>query len=311
MAGAMGNSCGGGCWTWFSPQLRPRPADTETVCVEEQAECIVCGVTLSLQTLQDLHFSACFEAHCPVTEPPRIAVHSRACGVHGVQLGSFRIPAGAVELLFTDVLCPLTRIELAQTSRRLRSVVGDTWGRCVRMLWSALWKHAPGGVPDGDCGCIFQPPSTISHRGNIMNALKLWRTQTLYSVNIRFKGLAGGRAWDFTLGEEPESHASQVPVLLRTSVMDLKILFAAEEGLPLDQARLTHQIGSQLLHERAPLGAYVWDLLAPTDVLSSSTKEGSSSGVLLHRLGQRRGAMETLKFEGLLKTSTRSCTDLT
>jgi len=237
-----------------------------------------------------------------VTELPPIIVESRACGIHEVQLGSFRIPAGAVEFLFQDALCPPTRMELAQTSRRLGSIMGDTWAQSVRKLWPALWKHTQGGVPDGDCGCIFQPPVTTSHRGNIVNALKLWRAQTLLCVNIRVKDLPVSSRF-FALGEETEPHVSHMPVLLRTSVMDLKILAQNVMGFPLHPVRLAHPSGRQLLHERAPLGAYVWDLLAPRDVLSSSVKQAES------RLGRRSGTMETLKLELLLRMSTRTCAD--
>lgn len=293
----MRSSCGNGCWAWLSPQLSKPSADSDAVQVEEQVECIICGSMLSLQTLQNSHFSDCFEAHCPVTGPPA-TVQPRNSTVHGVQMGSFNIPACAAELLFTNSLCPLTRIELAQTSRQLQSVVGTTWPLCVQMLWSGLWKHTPGGEPDGECGCIFEPPATTSSRGNIMNALKLWRAQTLLSVDIHYK-CVNGKVVEYMLDKGSESHVWDVPVLLCTSVMDLKWHVISKEGLSVDQLRVRLPTGRQLLHSRAPLGAYVWDLLAPVDL--------SSGGC---QAGQRSGMIQTLKFDIMLKMSTRSCNDL-
>lgn len=258
-------------------------------------ECIICGSTFPSEVFQCLHFFVCFEAHCPAAEVLPIVSQPREYVTQGVQLGAFRIPAGAIECLFTEALCPPARVELAQASRGLRSVVADTWAHCPRLLWPEFWKHTQVGLPHEGCGSVFSPTASTSPYGDMINALRLWRVQTLNTnINIVVKTFTHKRR--FTLYAESGPNASRVPMLLRTSVKDVEMMIADTEGWPVNSSGLTNHTlcfgGMQLLHRHAPLAACVW-------------KGGIGSGVYDRRVTQRIGMIETLEFDAIFKIDDR------
>merc|ERR1712083_701336 len=125
------------------------------------------------------------------------------------------------------------------------------------MLWHNLWKQCGGPIPSGECGCHFRDPSTVD--GNLRHiAVSLWHAQTLASVRLSIKSLTG--------------HAYRIEIPLYTSVSNFKSRIHEKFGVAVIQCCIVDEKARQFLHDAAPVGAYMWDLLnrqhVPTDVLT-------------------------------------------
>jgi hypothetical protein len=88
--------------------------------------------------------------------------------------------------------------------------------------------------------------------------VRLWRALTVTEVRIRVKVLMG-KELSFIFCEAP--HALHSPVLVHTSVAHLKHAIHKHEGLLPQEMVLIRSGSTPLKHERAPLAAYVWDIL--------------------------------------------------
>jgi len=234
--------------------------------------CPICAAAVSSERELARHWGTCFEDHSPTKAEPRAPPqleHQQTGRCYQARLGSHPLPPSAISLL-VDTLLPLpSRIALAKTSKEGRRLVDscESWAEFIGLQWRALWEQSVGYLPDGTCGCTFRDPRTLPLDAKEI-AVRLWRACNIATAEITTKGFTGRLTHMFLDGsfEEPgfrprRSSAVRQPALLHTTVHQLKKAYQHREGPPLGQFMFVKPGSVPLSHIRAPLAAYVWDLL--------------------------------------------------
>lgn len=177
-----------------------------------------------------------------------------------VLLGTYRLPSCAAALL--DGALPLqARTVLRQTGREGRRVVDswDGWEVVAEGLWRSLWAASPAStLRDGSLDCCAQRLCT-DRLGAKETALRLGRACSATSATVELKIWMDFRA----TGSKALVHLgpASTPVLLRTTVLQLKVLVGEKLGLSPGALDLEAPRSVHLCNDDAPLAAYVWDLL--------------------------------------------------
>jgi hypothetical protein len=233
-------------------------------------ECLICSLRFPADNVLAKHFEACFESHCPAKttddEPAAIApcVHT----FNQLRLGSCCIPASGTAYL-CRLLPPPARMSIACTSHGAHTVMRDAglydanlWQECITFSWAAMWSEAENGYSNLACGCIFQPPGGRTLPALKQNASLVWRALNLGSVDLYIRTMQGSTLCIPILGVYDGS-GKRAPVLVHTTVLHLKTLLSRHKavgGTPVDCMRISNRHSKQLLHDSAPLGAYLWSL---------------------------------------------------
>jgi len=235
-----------------------------------------------------IHFERCFKDHCPVeavaVEPrPRVAQEA----LLEEWLGSRRLPPCAAESLFRHAMPPLSLMAFACTSRCGRKAIDklDLWENHLSTMWIALWSQIGGASPlDLACSCSFASPNQRKLSELKRNACLLWSASKVGSVRFLVKTLTG-KILDIPIEGALDGFGNQMPVLLHATVLHLKTLFMFAEGPPPHEIRLVLNGSRQLLHEPAPLAAYVWD----------------------HIQNKCSASLQPIRLDSVLRMSTRTC----
>ena len=241
---------------------------------EEQLwKCEICSREFRDDNSLANHFEACFQDHCPAETriDEQAQGKERPTVRHELLLGSRLIPASAAAFL-CRLLPPRSRMSLACTSRSARKCTDhkDLWDECVLSSWNALWSQSEDDPSNLRCLCNFQPPVGKTLQEAKKTAILVWIAANLDAVTLCIKRLNG------TYEKLPvrgirDASGIPVPVLAHMSVRHLKTLVRhpyARSGLAVNQIRLVQSDSKQLLHDTAPVGAYLWRELEsnlPTD----------------------------------------------
>jgi len=237
--------------------------------VKSDLICPICHKSASSDKDLEEHWRTCFEDHSPTKAEARCGPASAVGGLrrglgeleqtsrcYEAHLGSHRLPPSATALLVDGLLSLPGRLALAQTSTEGKRLVEawDSWVEFAAKQWLWLWEHSLGAIPSGECGCSFRDPlaSPLSPKEV---AVRLWRACTLTSVEVKTKGLTG-RIHEMILDD-----SAKAPVLLNTTVRQLKLQYEDAEGPPPSTFKFLKAGSVPLSHASAPLAAYVWDLL--------------------------------------------------
>jgi hypothetical protein len=249
--------------------------------------CVICGSAQEASVMAE-HFESCFGRHCPVeilvAEPSILSAQEI---LHAASVGPWRLPPLASALIFQNFLPPPSLMSFACTSRYGPNVVDKEklWENTVSVLQSALWSQVDVGFLDLNCTCGFVCSRASTLQDLKKDAFSLWRALNIHSVYFEMKTLSAGKNLRIPIQGVRDGAGRRAPVLLHTSVLHLKTLVRYKAGMLPQDICVLRQDARQLLHESAPLAAYIWDLLQP-------------------RLGN---PVDSIRLELVLSMSTRRC----
>ena len=107
------------------------------------------------------------------------------------------------------------------------------------------------------CLCNFQAPVGKTLPEVKKNAVLLWVAVNLDAVNFHIKKI-GTQSFEFPVQGARDANGKAAPVLAHMSVHHLKTLANSILGVPIQDMRLVQSDSKQLLHDTAPVGAYLW-----------------------------------------------------
>jgi len=297
--------------------VRPAPAQVDGAVAEQdhagaatsgRGHCVVCGLVLPVAALETCltcvhprdqqggacaiceeraptgealakHFERCFESYCPTTSEATSTVVPRAFRWSG--LGTLRLPGVAIESLLLEFLPPSMLCVFEQTPKAGQQLIdsANPWPQLVERLLQGLWAYAPRGMPDGSCGCSFPNPASTSISAK-RQCFALWNVHTATQATLELKTLTLKPEF-FHLPRDRATIGS--PVLLQTSVRDLKAMYKAT-GATVQLLIDSH--AKQLLHDDAPLAAHLWISFALSrkprlifnEILTMSNGHGDRAG---------------------------------
>ena len=259
------------CWGRARLQSRLQAAVSDEMDAEEAAaaadapgqehplKCEICSREFPDDNSLANHFEACFQDHCPAETriDEQAQGNERPTVRHELLLGSRLIPASAAVFL-CRLLPPPSLMSLACTSRSARNCTDnrDLWDECVLSSWNALWSHSEDDPSNMGCLCNFQPPVGKTLQEVKKNAILVWICVNLGAVKFRIKTFSNSVG--IPVRGVRDASGTPAPVLVHMSVHHLKTLIQSQSGVSMDTMRLVQSDSKQLLHDTAPVGAYLW-----------------------------------------------------